>query len=216
MLTDRLFLAGYSEGGFVTLATHKAMESEYSDEFQPTAVAPMAGPYDLLTSTRSILNRSRYNNPFYLALTIVSYNDIYGWDRLDEIFQEPYASRIPGLFDGSYGGGDINDSLTTYIDSLFTAEFKTSFLAGEETAIEAALTENSPLNWGPIAPVRLFHGTKDSTVYYDNSLTAYESMQSNGGLSVDLVSLLGADHGSAVLPAYYLAINWFDSLRIED
>jgi len=216
VLSERLFLAGYSEGGFVTLATHKVMESGYADEFQLTAVAPMAGPYDLLTSTRRILNRQEYGNPAYLAYTMLAYNDIYGWDRLDEIFREPYSSRIPGLFNGQFTGSEINQSLTTRIDSLFKPDFRSAFLAGGEPQIEGALVENSPLHWGPLAPVRLIHGTGDSTVYYENAVAAYASLQKNGALSVDLVPIQGADHGTAAFPAYYLTLAWFDSLRTED
>ncbi len=212
-LSDKLFLAGYSEGGFITLATHKIIEAEYADEFQLTAVAPMAGPYDLLGTTRNLLNRSTYANPGYIAYIVVAYNDIYEWNRLGEIFREPYASRIPGLFDGNHISSEINAQLTTNIDSLLTSEFKASFIAGEETQLETALLENSLLDWGPIAPVRLFHGTSDSTVFYENSVSAFESMQTNGGLSVDLVPLAGANHETAALPAYYLALEWFDSLR---
>jgi hypothetical protein len=213
LLSGDLYLAGYSEGGFVTLATHKIIESEYPVEFQLMAVAPMAGPHDLLQTTRSIIDRKEYAIPAYLAYLVQAYDSIYEWGRLDEIFMEPYATRIPEVVNGSFGGSEINDTLTSIIDSLFVSEFKTSFLSGEETQITNALVENSPLDWGPVAPVRLFHGTNDSTVYYENSVTAYESMRANGGLSVELVPLSGADHGSAAFPAYYLALQWFDSLR---
>ena len=47
VLNEQLFLAGYSQGGHVTMATLKMMEEQYSDEFTVTACSPMAGPYDL-------------------------------------------------------------------------------------------------------------------------------------------------------------------------
>ncbi|MCF6238757.1 MAG: prolyl oligopeptidase family serine peptidase [Candidatus Marinimicrobia bacterium] len=216
IISDRLFMAGYSEGGYVTLATQKIMETEHATEFQLTGVAPMAGPHDLLGSTLELLNRSYCNNPAYLAYIVTAYDDIYGWDRLDDIFQQPYAQRIPDLFDGTRDGTQINANLTSNLDSLFVPEFKLSFYAGGEEQLEAALIDNSPLGWGPIAPVRLFHGTADSTVFFENSEVAYASMLANGGLSVDLVALAGADHGTAVFPAYYFAMQWFDSLRTAD
>ena len=212
-LTERLFLAGYSEGGYVTLVSQMIMETEYAEEFQLTAVAPMAGPHDLVGSTRNLLKRESYANPAYLVYLVGAYNDIYEWDQLADIFQEPYATNIPDLLDGSLNASEINARLTTDLDSLFKPEFRTSFLAGQEELIEGALRENSPLDWGPIAPVRLIHGTADSTVFYENSVTVYQSMISNGGLSVDLIPLFGADHGTAAFPAYYFAIQWFDSLR---
>jgi len=213
ILSDNLFLVGYSEGGFVSLATQKIIEAEYSDEIQLTGVAPMAGPHDLSWSTHDLLNRHTYNNPAYLAYIVVAYNDIYEWNRISEIFQEPYASLIPGLYDGNHEGSEINNQLTNAVDQLFLPEFRTSFLAGEEAQIESTLVENSALGWGPIAPVRLIHGTSDSTVLYENSVNAYNSLRDNGGVSVDLIALPGTDHESAAFLAYFLAIEWFDSLR---
>ncbi len=213
ILSDKLFLAGYSEGGYVTLATQKIMEKDYADEFHLTAVAPMAGPHDLLGTTLNLLTRHYYDNPAYLVYLVAAYNEIYGWDQLTYIFQEPYASAVPGLLTGDLSGAEINAQLTTDLDSLFNPVFKNSFLAGDEEVLEAALRNNSTLDWGPIAPVRLIHGTADSTVFYDNSVVAYESMLANGGLSVDLIPLFGANHETAAFPAYYFAIQWFDSLR---
>ena len=44
---EQLFIAGYSEGGYVAMATHKLIEEKYADEFTITASAPMAGPHDM-------------------------------------------------------------------------------------------------------------------------------------------------------------------------
>ncbi|MCF7808422.1 MAG: lipase family protein [Candidatus Marinimicrobia bacterium] len=213
ILSDKLFMAGYSEGGFATMAAHRAIEKDYSEEFQLTAVAPMAGPYDLLATTRNILNRQAYSNPAYMAYIVTAYNDVYGWDRIDDIFREPYASRIPLLLNGDYAGDDINDSLTTSIRSLFAEQFLTDFFAAGEVDIKNALVENSLLDWGPIAPVKLYHGTSDSTVYFQNSLTVFDSLTSNGARDVELIPLPGANHGTGAFPAYYLALTWFDSLK---
>jgi hypothetical protein len=43
----QLFLAGYSEGGYATLATQRVMEQSLSAEFSVTASEPGDGPYDL-------------------------------------------------------------------------------------------------------------------------------------------------------------------------
>ena len=51
----QLFIAGYSEGGYVAMATHQLIEQKYADEFQVTASAPMAGPYDMSFSSKRIL-----------------------------------------------------------------------------------------------------------------------------------------------------------------
>lgn len=213
ILNDDLFLAGYSEGGYATMATHRIIESEYTSEFQLAGVAPMSGPYDLLGTTRNMLSREYYDIPAFLAYVVVAYNDAYGWDRLGDIFNSPYAAMLPELYDGSMELGDVNDALPTTISALFKPEFTTAFLAGQETAVQAALEENTLLDWGPMAPVRLYHGTADSTVSIANTHAAYASLRENGGVSVDLVTLLGADHVGGFFPSMILAEAWFDSLR---
>src|SRR5690606_25925463 len=46
-VSDKLFLAGYSEGGYVTLAAQKEIESNPAHNLKITAVAAGAGGYDL-------------------------------------------------------------------------------------------------------------------------------------------------------------------------
>jgi len=213
MLSDQLFLAGYSEGGYATLATQMIMEEEHTDEFQLAGVAPMSGPYDLLGSTRSFLQRESYDIPAFLSYVVVAYDDVYAWGRLDEVFNSPYAGMMPGLFDGSQSLGDVNDQLPKTINELFKSSFIDGFLTGGEPDIQQALEENTLLGWGPVAPVRFYHGTADSTVPIENTYTAYESLRDNGGVSVDMVTLLGADHVGGFLPSMILAETWFDSLR---
>jgi len=215
VLSENLFLAGYSEGGYVTMAAHQIMETDHSEEFQLTGVAPMSGPYDLLNTTRNVLELETYSSPALLAFVMAAYNDVYEWNRLDDIFNEPYATLIPGIFDGSQSIGDANKQLPKHLDSLFQSTFTTSFLQGGEPVMQAVLEENTLLGWGPIAPVRLFHGTSDDIVAYENSAAAYASMRENGGLSVDLIPLLGATHTTGFLPSLLLSEAWFDSLRAD-
>jgi len=53
-LNGQVFLAGYSEGGYATLAVQKTIEAECQSEFSLTAVAPLSGPYDLQGTTQAI------------------------------------------------------------------------------------------------------------------------------------------------------------------
>lgn len=156
-LNEKLFLSGYSEGGFVTLATHETLETDYSDEFSVTASTPMAGPYDLMETARILLTQPEYPHPSYFGYIITAYSDVYGWDRFDEIFQAPYADLIPELFDGTYSSGYIESQLTSNITELVTSEFINGFLGDGEQALKTALRENSPLNWTPRVPIHFIH-----------------------------------------------------------
>ena len=46
-IKDAVYLAGYSQGGWATLALHEALEKDYPDEFNLKGSVCGAGPYDL-------------------------------------------------------------------------------------------------------------------------------------------------------------------------
>jgi pimeloyl-ACP methyl ester carboxylesterase len=213
-LNGQVFLAGYSEGGFVTLATQKAIEEEYSSEFTLTAVAPMAGPYDLLGTTRAIFQAGTYgNSPAYLAYIMSAYDDIYGWDRLGDFFNAPFATLVPGLFDGTKSWPEVESALDTNFAGLFKPAFIDGIVNGTETEVLAALAENTLLDWRPVTPTDFIQGTADDVVPYQNSLTAVSTFDSLGATNVLLTPIAGGDHASAAAPAAVAALTWFEGFR---
>lgn len=52
--SNKLLVAGYSQGGYVALATQRAMQSQSLGEFNVTASAGMSGPYALAQFTDSV------------------------------------------------------------------------------------------------------------------------------------------------------------------
>lgn len=213
-LNGQVFLAGYSEGGYVTLAAHKEIEQNYSNEIKVTASSPMAGAYDLNLTASTILQQSTYSQPSYLAFFFEAYNSIYGWNRINDVFNSPYADRIPSLYDGTKTTGEINAQLTDNVSQLFKQSFLNSFLSGKETDITAAFTENSLLNWRPVAPIRFYHGDADEYVPYQNSVNAVDYFKKQGS-TVELVTISGGTHESAAIPSLLDAIAWFESIRLK-
>ena len=120
---NRLFLAGYSEGGYATMAAHKAIEENGLDGFNLIASFPGAGAYDLSGMQAHIFSLQDYNDPHYLAYMARAYQIEYDEDDLlTDFFKEPYASRIPGLFDGQKGADEINAQLTSKVADLIQAD----------------------------------------------------------------------------------------------
>ncbi|NOZ03656.1 MAG: alpha/beta hydrolase [FCB group bacterium] len=212
-LNDQLFLAGYSEGGYVTLAVQKIIEEFHADEFTVTASAPMAGPYDLVATAYDILNRDTYAHPAYFGYIFLTYNAVYGWDRLNDIFQSPYSDSLSALFDGTRYIYEIDASLSTRIATLFDSTFIADFLSSGEQELKMALLENSPLEWSPEAPTRFYHGDADITVPYLNAVRAESLLSANGGDRVTLITIPGGTHETAAVPAMEMALAWFDSLK---
>ncbi len=213
-LNGQVFLAGYSEGGYITLAAHKEIEQNYSNEIKVTASSPMAGAYDLNLTANTILQQSTYNQPSYLAFFFEAYNSIYGWNRINDVFNSPYAERISALYDGTKTTDQINAQLTVNVNQLFKQSFLSSFLSGKETTITASFTENSLLNWKPLAPIRFYHGNADEYVPYQNSVNVRDYFNAQGS-NVELVTISGGTHESAGIPSILDAIAWFETIRLK-
>ncbi len=209
-----LYLAGYSEGGYVTMAVHRAMELYGAPGgLEVMASAPMAGSYDLKLTVDTILSYGVYRSPAFIAYTLCAYDRFYHWNRLAAIFRAPYAAMIPGLFDGAHTIGEINNRLPVQIDSLLRGDFTAAYEAGGTPWLTEVLQANSLLDWVPAAPVRLYHGDRDMTVPYWNAVKAKEELLRLGGKEVTLVTIEGGNHDSSVTPSFIGAVHWFDSLR---
>src|SRR6185369_398821 len=66
-LSGKLFLAGYSEGGYATMAATREIQERFAAELPITASAPMAGPYDLSGTLVDILDSATYPSPGLIA-----------------------------------------------------------------------------------------------------------------------------------------------------
>ncbi len=204
----KLFLAGYSQGGYATMATHKSIEAEPLEGIDLVASFPSSGGYDIKGMQEYFFGLEYYEQPFYLAFVAQAYKTHYGWTQpLTDVFKEPYADNIPSLVSGSKTNNEINDELTYVIPDLMNADL----LANIDTDtkykyIVDAFNENSLTDWKPTIPMFMFHGDVDTTVPYENSVTTYNKLIANGASAevVTLTKLEGADHGGGVFP--YLSL----------
>jgi pimeloyl-ACP methyl ester carboxylesterase len=191
----RLYIAGYSEGGYATMALQKKIEEETNGEFNLMASSCGAGAYDKSAFMRQVVNErssgSAYINRLYIWV-LLTYNRIYGLNRpMSYYFREPYATQVTAKGKDA----DIGVSLNT----TFTDSFKKAVLDGKDVEFLKAVQDNDIHDWKPRTPTRLFHGDADDTVLYLNSLNAYNAMQKRGASNVELVTLKGANHASGIL-----------------
>ena len=213
-VSDKLFLAGYSEGGYVTLAAQKEIESNPKHNLKLTAVAAGAGGYDLTSMLGNIASGQTYNNPSYLAFMLQAFNVANRWNRpLTDFFREPYASKIPGLLDGSKTGSEVNSELVKQPGQLFAPAFFNALSGFGETQFKAALADNSLTNWAPKAPTRLYHGTADDVVPYANSEITFNKLKANGAANITLTAISNGTHGTTFQPMIAELIPWFASLK---
>lgn len=214
--TNDLYIAGYSEGGYASVATLKYLE-ENDTTFNLVATAAGAGGYDIMSMTENVLSQGSYVSPAYLVYVVYAYNMTNAWNRpLTDFFKEPYASRIPTYADGSYTIAQINAKLPRQVDELFTEKFLTEIAADTETAFSAALQENSIHHWAPQSPLRLYHEQDDEIVPISNSRITYRKMVDLGATETEDFFYDDPEansHGTGFIPMYEMAIPWFISLK---
>lgn len=210
----QLFLAGYSEGGFATMATHREIEKNYQ-YLQIIASAPMAGPYDLDgTMERFILSDKYYSYTYFLPYTLLSYSRLYSdVPPLDAMFLAKYASILPDLFDGTKNGLEINDYLPNYTFDMLKPEFIDDFKENDDNPLKEALGKNDLTHWTPHAPMRLYHCLGDELVGIENSQIAEKNFKATGAKEVKLIDLGDKGHEGCAPYAILGSLLWFDSLR---
>ncbi|OUJ76169.1 alpha/beta hydrolase family protein [Hymenobacter crusticola] len=213
-LNNNLFLAGYSEGGYVTMAAQQEIETHPGHQLTLTAAAAGAGGYDLPEFLNQVATVPTYASPSFLAFIIQAYNTTYTWNRpLTDFFQQPYAGKIPTLLDGTKNIDQINAELTTNLASLFNPTFYANLKnPSGEPVLKQQLLENSFNNWVPRSPTRLYHGTNDESVFFSTSVTTYTRFQAAGATNVAFFPIPGGTHRTSIVPMMLNALPWLQSL----
>ncbi len=211
-----LYIAGYSEGGYASVATLKYLE-ENDTTFNLVATAAGAGGYDIMSMTENILTQGSYASPAYLVYVIYAYNITNQWNRpLTDFFKEPYASQIPMYADGSYTTSQVNNQLPKKVDELLTEDFLAGVADSTETAFITALEENSVSNWAPKSALRLYHEQDDEIIPMRNSELTYQKMLALGATKTEDFFYNDPEansHGTGFIPMYKMVIPWFVSLK---
>jgi hypothetical protein len=95
--SGRVFVTGYSQGGYVAMATHRAMQAA---GMNVTASAPMSGPYALAAFGDAIFaGQVNASGPENTVLLINGYQHSYGnvYTSPTDVFEAAYAGGIDGL-----------------------------------------------------------------------------------------------------------------------
>ncbi|WP_020531679.1 lipase family protein [Flexithrix dorotheae] len=214
-LNDQLFLLGYSQGGFITIATQQAIESDPALNWDITAVAAGAGSYNIEFVMDDVINRGIFTAPGFLSLIVYSFNEVNGFGKsMDYYFQEPYASQIPDLLDGSSGFAEVNAALSDTLSVYFQSTFVDGLKNRTETEMINAFRANSVQDWKPNAPVRLYHSSGDQYIPIEDSQQTAEVMSKNGA-DVTFIQVGDKSHSAASVDMVIEAVPWFESLRTD-
>ncbi|MBV6645561.1 MAG: alpha/beta fold hydrolase [Cyclobacteriaceae bacterium] len=216
-INDKLYLAGYSQGGYATMVAHKYIEENDVEGFDLIASFPAAGGYDIKGVQEFFFEQETYSQPFYLAYVAEAYRQTFDWEQpLSLLFNEPYATNIPSYFDGSLSGSQINAQLTETVADLVDADYLADPDGETYSFINDAFQDNTPI-WIPTNPVFMYHGDADVTVPYQNSVDYLEHLINDVGVSnqiVTLTTLEGGTHSTGVAP--YIEEMVTELIRLEE
>ena len=95
--SGQLFITGYSQGGYVAMATHRAMQSA---GMTVTASAPMSGPYALAAFVDAVFyGEVNGDGPVSATLLLTAYQRAYSniYANAADVFASQYATGIDSL-----------------------------------------------------------------------------------------------------------------------
>jgi len=210
-LSRDVYLAGYSSGGYVTMATHRAIEAEYSDEFTVAASAPMAGPYDLSgTMLKLILREEPYGQPYFLPYVLLSYNHTYNlYNSPSDFLLSPYDEILPPLFDGTHTSSEINEVMPDIPIHIIRNDVLQSVREDNDHQIVQRLRENDLINWSPRSKIRLYHCAADELIPIENSQIAAHEF---GAIASLVDPSPESDHTGCAFIAIAGTRAWFNSI----
>lgn len=181
----QLFLAGYSEGGYATMAAHRALQTASSPHLANlVGVVSGAGPYSVTATMDGLLELVRERNEV-LALLV-----------RPGVLKNLSASVRAQLRDAL-----LEQVIPDDADVSFQATFIDNYLADDTAALDATSNVH---DWKPALPTRLYHGRDDRTVPYTVSTRTLAAMLARGATTVSLTdcAAVPAGHLDCVVPYF--------------
>ena len=205
---EQLFLTGYSEGGYATMALHQYIEENTNRLIVMSA--PASGSYHISEFAQQVISSTEDLRFIYTYLWVLdSYNRIYAIDRdWEAMVSAADAQELNAATPFEYN----RIPLSTDPQQLFLPDFSNGITNRTDTPFIDALADNDVFDWSPEAPITLYYGTEDDFVFPFNSQDAAQAIEQNGG-NITEVAYPGLDHFST-FPEYAQDVfALFESLR---
>lgn len=203
-----VFLAGFSEGGWASLAALRTLEER---GVPVLGSAQVAGPYDLRNvSLPAAMKGGAPAHSLYLAYMAWGYSAYYG-HPLDSVFTADMARLTERLFDGAKPK-QILAGLPADPRRLFRPEVLEAYDQGRPHWFFDTIAANGLIGFTPKAPVRMYYGERDLDVVPEESRAAAQAMRARGA---DVVSenVGPVGHDASMLAAAPRIFAWLKSLE---
>lgn len=176
-LNDKLYLGGYSEGGFTTLVTYEALLKNHQ-ELPVTATAVGSSPYDWKITLPFITIKPGPRSSIYAAYFFYSMQTYHHyWSGLEEIFKKPYDTLVPALYDGLHDAIQIQNALPNNPKDLLQDTFLSKLLDGSDTSTPALIANLNHYHFVSTAPLLLVGTKGDHDLPFLGSEVAYRTFK---------------------------------------
>jgi hypothetical protein len=147
--------------------------------------------------------------PLSVAYLLLADDDIYDlYDRPSDVFREPYAATVPGLFDMEHFWDDILAGLPPTSRELLTASFFRAVRSNPDHPLRVRLRQNAVDRWRPDAPIRVYHSPVDEEVPFEDMLVSVDRLRKRGA-DVTVERQPGLDHVNGWIQAMPRAVTYF-------
>jgi pimeloyl-ACP methyl ester carboxylesterase len=203
-----VFLSGFSEGGWASLAALRIMEAEGK---QVLGSAQVAGAYDLRNgSLAAALKGGATSDSLYLAYAAWGQSAYYG-HPLDSVLTPEFAALVERLFAGTKPETILKE-LPGDPRRMFNADFLDALDHDKSHWYLDAFTANSLVDVTPRAPLQLYYGSMDRDVLPDEALNASRLMQARGA-NVVAIDVGAVGHDASMLAAAPRILAWLRELE---
>jgi pimeloyl-ACP methyl ester carboxylesterase len=207
---DKLFLFGFSQGGHAALALHRNLQN---DGVKVSATASVGGVFDVEQWFLGMLrNDTTATLPLYTSYLLLAYDDVYDvYRKTSDVFRQPYAMTVAGLFDMQHYFDDVVGGLTQNVRELLKPEFYANVSINPWHPLRVRLRQNAVDRWHPKAPLHIYHSVDDEEVPYADAQKSVARLKGNK-TNIELEPLAGFDHVNSWIQAMPRAANWYGSL----
>ncbi len=207
----KLYLAGWSQGGFVTMALLEKLEQS---GITVNGAATASAPLDLGIAMQGFLSFPRPYDAVWLnsifILSAFSYENYYGVPGLARsLFNEPYYEAAKKAYDRTLTDPS---QIPTDLHKLIKAEyFDPQFFA--QSAFGKLIAGTQSYRWVIKSPVRNYYGETDEaiTVGVGRMAQTYAQALGAGNPAVEAVSTGKTTHRGTFATAVPQWKNWFES-----
>ena len=208
--SNKLFVTGYSQGGFVAMATQRALQLAGTPV---TASAPMSGPYALAAYLDAVFyGNVALGSTAFAPLATTSFQKAYGniYTAPTDIYEAAYATGIESLVPGAYDFTTVFSSGKLPQTALFSSTVPTAPV-GSPASVQPTLTAvTAPFNTGAATDALFNLGFGTSNLINNSARLSYllDAMTNPDGAVPTLTA--------APLPAATPASNLRKAAKLND